>query len=58
MSNKARNQAVVNQQGSQLRHEVDRLIQRDRLKDAVKQAKILYKLEAAPVNHRLLERAY
>lgn len=58
MSSKARNQPVAKQHGSQLRHEVDRLIQKDRLKDAVKQAKMLYKLEPAPANHRLLERAY
>jgi molecular chaperone DnaK len=58
VSSKARNQAVANQQSSQLRHEVDRLIQRDRLKDAVEQAKILYELEAASASHRLQERAY
>src|SRR5690242_7161789 len=37
---------------------VERLIQKGRLKDAVKQAKIVYKAEATAENHRLLERAY
>jgi len=38
--------------------EVERLIQKERLKDAVKQAKLCYKEENTPENHRLLERAY
>jgi len=38
--------------------EVERLIQKERLKDAVKQAKLAYKEESTPENHRLLERAY
>ena len=41
-----------------LRQEVERLLAKDRLKDAVKQAKLCYKEEATPENHRLLERAY
>ncbi|WP_406698193.1 hypothetical protein V5E97_05000 [Singulisphaera sp. Ch08] len=39
-------------------HEVEHLIQKGRLKDAVKQAKICYRDECTPENHRLLERAY
>src|SRR3954464_5588519 len=38
--------------------EVERLMAKDRLKDAVKQAKLCYKEEGTPENHRLLERAY
>src|SRR5262245_7115126 len=41
-----------------LRREVERSIQKERYKDAVKQAKMAYKEEATPENHRLLERAY
>src|SRR5512144_1448818 len=41
-----------------LRHEVERLIAKDRLKDAVKQAKLCYREESTPEHHRLLERAY
>ncbi len=43
---------------SQLRVEVERLIQKERFKDAVKQAKLCYKEENTPENHQLLERAY
>ena len=38
--------------------EVEKLIQKDRLKDAVKQAKLLFKEDNTPENHQLLERAY
>ena len=38
--------------------EVERLFQKERFKDAVKQAKLCYKEEATPANHSLLERAY
>ncbi|SIO36923.1 hypothetical protein SAMN05444166_4152 [Singulisphaera sp. GP187] len=38
--------------------EVEHLIQKGRLKDAVKQAKLCYRDESTPENHRLLERAY
>jgi hypothetical protein len=41
-----------------LRLEVERLVQKERYKEAVKQAKLCYKEEATPENHRLLERAY
>ncbi len=41
-----------------MRHEVEKLIQKERLKDAVKQAKLLFKDESTPENHRLLENAY
>jgi tetratricopeptide (TPR) repeat protein len=41
-----------------LRQEVDRLIAKERYKDAVKQAKICFKEEPTPEHHRLLERAY
>src|SRR4051812_29825976 len=41
-----------------LRQEVERLLAKDRLKDAVKQAKICYKAESTPEHHRLLERVY
>ena len=44
--------------GSQLRMELDRLIQKERFKDAVKQAKLCYKQESTPENHKLLEWAY
>ena len=44
--------------GLSLRQEVERLLAKDRLKDAVKQAKLCYKEDDAPENHRLLERAY
>ncbi len=44
--------------GSALRQEVERLIQKDRLKDAVKQAKLCFKEEDSPENRRLLEHAY
>jgi len=43
---------------SQLRSEVERLIVKERYKDAVKQAKLCYKDENTLENHRLLERAY
>ncbi len=38
--------------------EVDRLIQKERFKDAVKQAKLCFKQESTPENHKLLEWAY
>jgi tetratricopeptide (TPR) repeat protein len=38
--------------------EVDRLFQKERFKEAVKQAKLCYSEESTPENHRLLERAY
>jgi tetratricopeptide (TPR) repeat protein len=41
-----------------LRDEADRLMAKERYKDAVKQAKLTFKEEASPENHRLLERAY
>src|SRR5262249_4937352 len=41
-----------------LDQEVERLIQKGRLKDAVKQAKMCYHEESTPAHHRLLERAY
>jgi hypothetical protein len=44
--------------GGELRVEVDRLIQKERFKDAVKQAKLCYKQENTPENHKLLEWAY
>ena len=40
------------------RQEVEKLIEKDRLKDAVKAAKLCFKDESTPENHRLLERAY
>ena len=43
---------------SRMAEEVERLIQKERFKDAVKQAKLCYKEENTPENHRLLERAY
>jgi tetratricopeptide (TPR) repeat protein len=43
---------------SGLRQEVERLIAKDHLKDAVKQAKLCFREEATPENHRLLERTY
>ena len=44
--------------GGQLRGEVERLIAKDRLKDAVKEAKLCFRAEETPENHFLLERAY
>ena len=41
-----------------LRAEAERLIAKERYKDAVKQAKLCYKEQASPDHHRLLERAY
>src|SRR6516225_7445234 len=41
-----------------LRAETERLMAKERYKDAVKQAKLCYKDQATPENHRLLERAY
>jgi tetratricopeptide (TPR) repeat protein len=44
--------------GNQLRIELDRLIHKERFKDAVKQAKLCYKQESTPENHQLLEQTY
>ena len=38
--------------------ELDRLLQKERFKDAVKQAKLVYKQASTPENHKLLERTY
>jgi tetratricopeptide (TPR) repeat protein len=43
---------------SALRAETERLIAKEKYKDAVKQAKLCFKEQATPDNHRLLERAY
>lgn len=43
---------------SPLRAETERLIAKERFKDAVKQAKLCHKEQATPENHQLLERAY
>ncbi len=43
---------------SGLRLDVERLVQKERYKDAVKQAKICFKAEGTPENHRLLEHTY
>ncbi len=43
---------------SALRAEVERLIEKERYKDAVKQAKLCFKESGTPENHLLLERAY
>ena len=40
------------------RAEVEKLIAKDRLKEAVKAAKLCFKENGTPENHRLLERAY
>jgi tetratricopeptide (TPR) repeat protein len=40
------------------RQEVEKLIDKDRLKDAVKAAKLCFKDDGTPENHRLLERVY
>jgi hypothetical protein len=44
--------------GNSSRVETERLIEKGRFKDAVKQAKLCYKGENTPENHRLLELAY
>lgn len=44
--------------GGALREEVERLFAKDRLKEAVKEAKLCFRAEETPENHRLLERAY
>src|SRR5579864_59449 len=41
-----------------LRLEVERLIEKGRLKEAVKQAKMCYRQQTTPEHHQLLERAY
>jgi tetratricopeptide (TPR) repeat protein len=38
--------------------ELERMFQKEHYKDAVKQAKLVYKEAATPENHRLLEKAY
>ena len=43
---------------SRIEREVDKLIGKDRLKEAVKAAKLCFKEDGTPENHRLLERAY
>ena len=43
---------------SQACTEVERLLEKERFKEAVKQAKLCYSEESTPENHRLLERAY
>jgi tetratricopeptide (TPR) repeat protein len=43
---------------SALRAEVERLIEKERYKDAVKQAKLCFKEAGTPENHGLLERTY
>jgi len=60
MSSKSsrKTQSVLAGTSSRLGEEVERLIQKERFKDAVKQAKLCYKEENTPENHRLLERAY
>jgi tetratricopeptide (TPR) repeat protein len=45
-------------QAGSIRQEVEKLIEKDRLKDAVKAAKLCFKDDSTPENHRLLERAY
>jgi hypothetical protein len=44
--------------GNQLRMELDRLIDKERFKDAVKQAKLCFKQDGTAENHQLLERTY
>ena len=51
-------QAKAAKASANLRMETERSIQKERYKDAVKQAKMCYKEEGTPENHRLLERAY
>src|SRR5437870_2847941 len=51
-------QAKAAKASANLRMETERSIQKERYKDAVKQAKMVYKEEGTPENHRLLERAY
>jgi hypothetical protein len=46
------------QASAHLRREAERSIEKERYKDAVKQAKMCFKEQATPENHRLLERAY
>ena len=60
MAAKSKHQAGKGQAapGTPLREEVDRLIVKGRLKDAVKQAKLCFRQESTPEHHRLLERAY
>jgi tetratricopeptide (TPR) repeat protein len=44
--------------GAPLRRETDRLIEKGRLKDAVKEAKLCFRAEPTPEHHHLLESAY
>ena len=57
-SKNTRSAPVTSASGSALRLEVERLILRERYKDAVKQAKLCFKQEATAEHHRLLEQAY
>ena len=56
LSGKTSASAIPSRTG--MREEFEKLIQKERLKDAVKQAKLLFKDESTPENHRLLENAY
>ena len=60
MSHKQSRKTVAKSVGSGVttRQEVEKLFRKERLKDAVKQAKLLFKEESTAENRRLLERAY
>jgi tetratricopeptide (TPR) repeat protein len=60
MASKHKRRADPARRGSAtaLREEVDRLIAKGRLKDAVKEAKLCYREQSTPEHHRLMEQAY
>ncbi len=49
---------VVKSSTADAARELERLIAKEKYKDAVKQAKLIHKAEPTPENHRQLERAY
>src|SRR5262245_7178323 len=53
-----RHRHVVPASSGSSRVQLERLLLKQQYKDAVKQAKLIYKSEATPENHTLLERAY
>ena len=56
--NKKRPDRVTRTAANAPREEVERLIAKERLKDAVKQAKICFRDDPTPEHHQLLERVY
>ena len=57
-NNQKRSESKAAGGGLSPRAEVERLIEKERFKDAVKQGKMCYRQDGTPENHRLLEKAY